>query len=216
MQYFLKNEVYENPQNRKKWEMKKKKIIEKKYNFSICAFWNYSVSWYFRLWPQNSPQPKLMVKTDIKNLKSTFHPIMFIIDMDLFLGLLTWNCPSSIFWVFSLNLFLCRISLNGAISVCLCVCLCCLPLPPTILKGSWNKTSCRSEYSLNCSSKKPSGFHILNEFLWVLRDFQSIDPLGRCFLYVEMSLCVCLSVHFLRYRLNVFLPPLFEVGCPKF
>ena len=28
--------------------------------------------------------------------------------------------------------------------------------------------------------------------------------------------CVCLFVHFLRYRLNVFLPQLSEVGCPIF
>ena len=27
---------------------------------------------------------------------------------------------------------------------------------------------------------------------------------------------VCLSVHILRYRLTVFLPPLPEVGCPNF
>ena len=33
-----------------------------------------------------------------------------------------------------------------------------------------------------------------------------------------MSVClsVCVSVHFLSYRLNVFLPPLPEVGCPQF
>ena len=30
------------------------------------------------------------------------------------------------------------------------------------------------------------------------------------------GVCVCVFVHFLRYRLNVFLPPLPEVGCPTF
>ena len=33
-------------------------------------------------------------------------------------------------------------------------------------------------------------------------------------LFVRLSVCVC--VHFLRYRLTVFLPPLPEVGCPIF
>ena len=53
--------------------------------------------------------------------------------------------------------------------------------------------------------------------------FQSIGPLGRCFLELQMSIClsVCVSVcvsicSLLRYRLNVFLPPLSEVGCPIF
>ena len=32
---------------------------------------------------------------------------------------------------------------------------------------------------------------------------------------VEMSMCVSVS-SLLRYRLNVFLPPLPKVGCPKF
>ena len=46
-------------------------------------------------------------------------------------------------------------------------------------------------------------------------NFQSIGPLGRCFLLVDLSICVCVC-SLLRYRLNVFLPPLREVGCPKF
>ena len=53
--------------------------------------------------------------------------------------------------------------------------------------------------------------------------FQSIGPLGRCFLKVEMSVCpsVCPCVRLcvcslLRYRLTVFLPPLPKVGCPIF
>ena len=53
--------------------------------------------------------------------------------------------------------------------------------------------------------------------------FQSIGPLGRCFLEVQMSIClsvcvsVCVSICSLwRYRLNIFLPPLSEVGCPIF
>ena len=60
---------------------------------------------------------------------------------------------------------------------------------------------------------------------WV--NFQSIGPWGRCFLYVNFSICVfvCLCVcscvcmcvcKFLRYRLNVFLPPLSKLGCPIF
>ena len=59
----------------------------------------------------------------------------------------------------------------------------------------------------------------------ILFSFQRIGPLGRCFLQVEMSVCVfvrlsvclsvCLSVSsLLRYRLTVFLPPLPKVGCP--
>ena len=52
----------------------------------------------------------------------------------------------------------------------------------------------------------------------VILNFQSIGPLGRCFLWVEMSICLCVSVsvHFLRYRLVVFLHPLPEGGCPIF
>ena len=53
--------------------------------------------------------------------------------------------------------------------------------------------------------------------------FQSIGPLGRCFLKVEMAvrlsvrLFVRLSVcSLLRYHLNVFFPPLPEVRCSKF
>ena len=48
-------------------------------------------------------------------------------------------------------------------------------------------------------------------------NFQSIGPLGPCFLDVNLSMCVsvCVSVHFLRYRLNALLPPLPEVGCLK-
>ena len=34
--------------------------------------------------------------------------------------------------------------------------------------------------------------------------------------HICVCVCVCLFVHFLRYRLNVFLPPLPEVGCPIF
>ena len=56
-----------------------------------------------------------------------------------------------------------------------------------------------------------------------VRHFQSIGPLGRCFLQVDFSICasvclfVCLCVcSLLRYGLNVFLPPLPKVGCPKF
>ena len=51
-------------------------------------------------------------------------------------------------------------------------------------------------------------------------NFLSIGSLGRCFLLVDLSVrvfvcvCVCPCVHFLRYRLTVFLPPLPEVGCP--
>ena len=41
------------------------------------------------------------------------------------------------------------------------------------------------------------------------------------FVHMCVCLCVCLSVclsvcSLLRYRLNVFLPPVLEVGCPKF
>ena len=43
--------------------------------------------------------------------------------------------------------------------------------------------------------------------------FQSIGPLGQCFLLVYLSICVSVC-SLLRYCLNVFLPPLPEVGCP--
>ena len=33
---------------------------------------------------------------------------------------------------------------------------------------------------------------------------------------MSICVCVCLCVHFLRYRLSVFLPPLPEVRCPIF
>ena len=38
--------------------------------------------------------------------------------------------------------------------------------------------------------------------------FQSIGPLGRCFLLVNFSVCVCVcpSVHLLRYHFNIFFP----------
>ena len=52
-----------------------------------------------------------------------------------------------------------------------------------------------------------------------MQDFQSIGPLGRCFPKVEMSVCpcVCLCVcSLLRYRFNVFLPPLPKFGGPIF
>ena len=49
-----------------------------------------------------------------------------------------------------------------------------------------------------------------------LHYFQSIGPLGRCFLEV-VGLSVCLSVcSLLRYRLNIFFPPFPEVRCPIF
>ena len=32
----------------------------------------------------------------------------------------------------------------------------------------------------------------------------------------SVCVCVCMSVHFVRYRLTVFLPPLPKVGCPIF
>ena len=55
-------------------------------------------------------------------------------------------------------------------------------------------------------------------FYFCFKDLQSIGPLGRCFLLVNLSVCVsvCPSVCFftLRYRLNVFLSPLPKVGCP--
>ena len=53
--------------------------------------------------------------------------------------------------------------------------------------------------------------------------FKSIGPLSRCFLWVNLSVClsicpcVIMSVcSLLRYCLNVFLPPLPEVECPIF
>ena len=33
---------------------------------------------------------------------------------------------------------------------------------------------------------------------------------------LSVCLSVCMCVHFVRYRLNVFLPLLLKVGCPKF
>ena len=46
------------------------------------------------------------------------------------------------------------------------------------------------------------------------------DQIGISILVIPYHMCVCLSVclsvHFLRYRLIVFLPPLPEVRCPIF
>ena len=48
--------------------------------------------------------------------------------------------------------------------------------------------------------------------LWADAFYKSKCP------YVCLPVClsVCVSVHFLRYRLTVFLPPVPEVGCPIF
>ena len=50
---------------------------------------------------------------------------------------------------------------------------------------------------------------------WIKSIFKASALWADAF-YKSKCPCVCLSVHFLRYRLNVFLPPLPEVGCPKF
>ena len=53
----------------------------------------------------------------------------------------------------------------------------------------------------------------------MVTSFQRLSLLGRCFLCVNLSICVsvCLSVFsLLKYLLNVFLPPLPQVLCPKF
>ena len=48
-------------------------------------------------------------------------------------------------------------------------------------------------------------------------DFSKHRPFGPMLFISQMSVCVCVrvSVHFLRYRLNIVLPPLPEVGYPK-
>ena len=74
-------------------------------------------------------------------------------------------------------------------------------------------------------SKKKKNYQV---FIWISilvipdhkQDFQSIGPMGRCFLLVEMSVClsVCLSVRLFTFELpfKLLLPPLPEVGCPMF
>ena len=65
-------------------------------------------------------------------------------------------------------------------------------------------------------------------FFWMLKlnnktccQFSKHRPSGPMFsisqfVHMCVCVCVCLFVHFLRYRLNVFLSPLPEVGCPNF
>ena len=61
----------------------------------------------------------------------------------------------------------------------------------------------------------------MNYFFWV-DVFSKHRPSGPMLsISRNVHMCVCLSVclfvcSFLRYRLTVFLPPLPEVGCPKF
>ena len=53
----------------------------------------------------------------------------------------------------------------------------------------------------------------------VYHNFQSVGPLGLCFLLVDLSVGVSVCVYvcsLLRYNLNVFLPPLPKIGCAKF
>ena len=48
------------------------------------------------------------------------------------------------------------------------------------------------------------------------RPFGPMLSISRFVRLWSVCVCVCVSVHFLRYRLTVFLPPLPEVGCPIF
>ena len=121
-------------------------------------------------------------------------------------------------------------------SVVLCVCLCiCLSVPPSprIPRESPNfDNSCSfiewvsSFWSFSFSS---SSFifllalvllftHIENLLVSSMRVFKASALWADDFYKSKMSVCpsVCLSVcSLLRYGLNVFLPPLPEVGCPK-
>ena len=72
------------------------------------------------------------------------------------------------------------------------------------------------------SSGREENRYELNQTIY--EAFQSIGPLGQCFLQVDLSIClcvcvyvfsVCLSVHFLRYRSNVFLPPISQTQMSK-
>ena len=66
-------------------------------------------------------------------------------------------------------------------------------------------SSKHSNYSMSFFSKhRPS---------WPMLSISQNFHLCVC---VCVCLCACLFVHFLSYRLTVFLPPLPEVGCPIF
>ena len=83
---------------------------------------------------------------------------------------------------------------------------------------SWSNADFALQYHRDIVSR-PN----ITQIIWKLDFFfifQSISPLGWSFLWVDLSicLCVCLCVwvySLLRYHLNVFLPPLAKVGCPK-
>ena len=89
--------------------------------------------------------------------------------------------------------------------------------PVNLVKLAWKS---RSQYLFE---KNFLAFYIQPGQILVKR-FSKHRPSGPMLSisrFVHMCVCVsvcvsvCLFVHFLRYRLNVFLPPLPEVGCPK-
>ena len=75
-----------------------------------------------------------------------------------------------------------------------------------IFVGKWSKIAAQKK---DCFS---ANFFLLPGF----SKHRPSGPMLSISRFVHMSVCFCLSVHFLRYRLNVFLPPFPEVGCPIF
>ena len=63
-------------------------------------------------------------------------------------------------------------------------------------------------FEINVQNSSDFAFSLLD-----IISFQSIDPLKCPSVCVSVCPFVC---SLLRYRLNVFLPPLLEVGCPIF
>ena len=82
----------------------------------------------------------------------------------------------------------------------------------------------------SAESVKKAGFHSIGATIRTRREsrclpyagFSSNRPTGpirsssRDVHCMCVCVCVCLFVDFLRYCLNIFMPPLPEVGCPKF
>ena len=81
---------------------------------------------------------------------------------------------------------------------------------PGLLDGPGCCVHCKNMYVSESALIK----YYLNNFFWYI--FKASALWADAF-YKSKCPSVCLSVcSLLRYRLNVFLPPLPEVGCPKF
>ena len=67
-------------------------------------------------------------------------------------------------------------------------------------------------------STGPTPLFFLKKYIYLFSKHRPSGPILSISRNVHMCVCVsvCPSVHFLRYRLTVFLPPLPKVGCPIF